>query len=82
MRKIFDGVTVTDIVSVQTIRSQRGRHSYIKDRPSYGISFCTEGQITYYMDGVQTVSTPERAVILPMGKAMSSSAIARAPSLL
>ena len=36
-------------------------------RPTYGLSFCKSGQITYTMNGKQFVSAPDCAVLLPQG---------------
>lgn len=68
MKGIFDNIVVRDIVSVQTITAPRGRHSYIKDRASYGLSLCTDGQMRYYMEGKVTISDPDCIVVLPMKK--------------
>ena len=65
---IFDGIVVTDIISVFNVASREGRFDTIKDRTSYGLSFCIDGQITYTHNGKEYVSNKSCAVILPKGK--------------
>ena len=65
---IFDKMVVTDIVEVVSLRSPKGRFAKMTDRKSYGISFCTDGQITYTLEGREYVSGPGSAIILPKGK--------------
>lgn len=60
-------ITVTKIGDVYTVYSERGKSSRVNNRRSYGISFCTEGQVTYIQNGREYVSTKESAVILPKG---------------
>lgn len=60
-------ITVTDIESVFTVHSTRGRRLDMKDRKNYGLSFCTGGRIDYIKDGKRTVSDSSCAVILPKG---------------
>lgn len=64
-------LTVTDIFEVVTVRQIRGNSAEIKNRPNYGLTFCYGGQITYTLDGVEYVSGPDRAVILPKGRSYS-----------
>ena len=63
--------TVTDIKGLFTVLSPKGRNETIKNRKSYGLSFCTEGRITYEMNGKQAVSDEYHAVILPKGQSYS-----------
>ena len=63
--------TVTDIKGLFTVLSPKGRNETIKNRKSYGLSFCTEGRITYEMNGKQAVSDENHAVILPKGQSYS-----------
>ena len=68
---VLNKITVTDIKELFTVSSPKGRSEEIKNRKSYGISFCTEGKITYEIDGKQAVSDENHAVILPKGRSYS-----------
>lgn len=61
-------ITVTDIKELLTVSSPKGRNEVIKNRNSYGLSFCSAGMITYEMNGKQAVSDGCHAVILPKGQ--------------
>jgi len=65
---IFDGIVVTDIISAFNVNSKEGRFDSIKNRATYGLSFCIDGQITYTHNGKEYVSNKSCAVILPKGK--------------
>lgn len=67
----LNGITVTDIKQLFIVSSPRGRKEEIRNRKSYGLSFCSEGKITYEMNGKQAVSDEYHAVILPKGKSYS-----------
>lgn len=64
-------ITVTDIKELFTVSSPKGRSGEIKNRTSYGLSFCVEGKITYEMNGNQAVSDEKHAVILPKSRSYS-----------
>lgn len=64
-------VTVTAIDDLLTVFSPKGRQVSIRNRKSYGLSFCAEGRITYTLDGRQTVSDNRHAVLLPKGRSYS-----------
>lgn len=64
-------ITVTDIKQLFTVSSPRGRKEEIRNRKSYGLSFCAEGKITYKINGKQAVSDEKHAVILPKGRSYS-----------
>ena len=64
-------ITVTDIRELFTVSSPRGRKGEIRNRKSYGLSFCAEGKITYEIGGKQAVSDENHAVILPKGQSYS-----------
>lgn len=68
---VLNKITVTDIKELFTVSSPKGRSEEIKNRKSYGISFCTEGKIIYEIDGKQAVSDENHAVILPKGRSYS-----------
>ena len=61
-------IVVTDIDNMITVASPKGRQEYIHNRKSYGLSFCTEGSLTYIHNGKEYVSDPEHAIILPQGQ--------------
>lgn len=66
---MFENITVTDIGRVFTVFSPKGRIARIENRESYGLSFCTDGRITYTHKGKKAVSERSCAVILPKGQA-------------
>ena len=68
---IINKITVTDIKELFTVSSPKGRSEEIKNRKSYGLSFCAEGKITYEIGGKQAVSDENHAVILPKGQSYS-----------
>ena len=63
--QVLNRLTITDIISIQTVQSPRGREFHMQDRTSYGLSFCRSGKITYTMNGIKTISDPFHAVLLP-----------------
>lgn len=63
----FNAITVTEIEEVIRIPSPHGRYLSMKERPFWGLSFCESGKIVYTQDGVETVSDPAHAVLLPQG---------------
>ena len=60
-------INVKNVVNAVTVFSPKGRCEKMKDRIWYGISFCTEGQITYIQNGIEYVSNKDCAIILPKG---------------
>ncbi len=64
---MFENLTVTDILDITTVTSQKGRSYTMSNRESFGLSFCIDGQITYTQNGKNYVSDPYHAVILPEG---------------
>lgn len=60
-------ITVKNLEAVFTVDAHAGKHIQIKNRGTFGLSFCKSGKITYTHKGKKIVSTPDRAVILPMG---------------
>lgn len=63
----LDDIIITDLDPPMLVHSQKGETFQMTNRPSYGLSFCIEGQITYLMGDKQYVSRPNTAVILPQG---------------
>lgn len=64
---LLSQMTVTDICSVIAVNSPRGKKLDMVHRPSYGITFCTDGQITYVHNGKKFVSDRHHALLLPKG---------------
>lgn len=64
-------ITVTDIKQLFTVSSPRGKKAEIRNRESYGLSFCEDGKITYTINGKRSVSDNKHAVILPKGQSYS-----------
>lgn len=60
-------ITVTKISGIVTVYSEKGRCDRMDNRQSYGLSLCTEGQITYIQNEREYVSDNNCAVILPKG---------------
>lgn len=58
---------VTEIVNAITVHSKKGRYENIYKRRWYGLSFCTDGQITYTHNGKSFISDNRHAIILPQG---------------
>ena len=69
--ELLQNLTVTGNLEVVTVRQIKGTGAEIKNRPSYGLSFCYDGQITYTLDGVDYISDPDCAIILPKGATYS-----------
>ncbi len=62
-------ITLTSILSVFVIPTNKDRYLQISNRPSYALSFCMDqGCIAYNKAGVITKSTKNTAVILPQGQ--------------
>ena len=59
---------VTELVSMMTVHSAKGRQETMRCRKYYGLSFCIDGQITYTHGGVDYVSHPGCAILLPQGQ--------------
>ena len=62
---------ITDITAVSTVYSPKGRDVEMRNRSSYGLSLCIDGQITYTQNGMEYVSDKNHAVILPEGQSYS-----------
>lgn len=63
----FNELVVTDIRPPIVVHSEKGRRDKMENRPTYGLSLCSTGQITYTMNGKTYISTPENAILLPKG---------------
>jgi AraC-like DNA-binding protein len=69
--ELLNDLTATGNLEVITVRQTKGMTAEIKKRSSYGLSFCYEGQITYTLDGVDYISDPNCAIILPKERTYS-----------
>lgn len=69
--ELLQNLTVVGNLEVVTVRQIKGTGAEIKKRSSYGLSFCYDGQITYTLDGIDYVSDPDCAIILPKGATYS-----------
>ena len=61
-------IIVTGIKDAITVHSPKGKLEKIHNRLYYGISLCTEGQITYSHKGKAFVSDKNHIIILPQGQ--------------
>ena len=68
MSKELNRIIITGITDIITFSSSKGRYKKIENRPTYGLSFCTEGQITYTHNGKKYISDPNHAIILPQNE--------------
>ena len=68
---ILDNIIITAIEPPIVVHSEKGRKFQMKNRPCYGLSLCTSGQITYTMNEKRYVSTQNNAILLPRGGAYS-----------
>lgn len=68
---MFKDLAITELTAIFTVFSQKGRFESIKNRAEYGLSFCTEGQITYTHNGNKVISDKNHAVILPQNQSYS-----------
>ena len=55
---ILEKIAMTEIKSVITVSSEAGTMKQMRARPTYGLSFCLEGRITYIQNGKEYVSDP------------------------
>ena len=67
----FDKLIVTGIRRAFIVHSKKGHYYKQENRPSFGISFCMSGQITYTMGEKTYVSNPNCVVLLPQGSTYS-----------
>lgn len=64
----LNNIIVTDITNVATVHSPKGRFEEMKNRTTYGFSFCAEGQITYTHNNKDYISDNKNILILPQGQ--------------
>ena len=65
---MLENITITDIKEIFTVFSPKGRVAKIENRKSFGLSFCTNGQITYTHNENKIISDKNHAVLLPQGQ--------------
>lgn len=58
---------ITQICEACTVYSTKGRFEQMRNRRSYALSLCIDGQITYTQNGNDYVSNRNTVVILPKG---------------
>lgn len=63
----FEKLFVTGIRPPVVVPTKKGACFEMQNRPYFGVSFCTKGQITYTMNGKTYVSKPGYAVLTPEG---------------
>lgn len=64
-------IIVTSISSIATVASPRGRYALMQNRPTFGLTFCQSGRITYTHQTQQWVSDRDHALLLPQGETYS-----------
>ncbi len=60
-------IIITSVEAHATVYSEKNRTFTMVNRPSYGLSFCIDGKITYTHKGKTYISDRNHAVILPKG---------------
>lgn len=60
-------VVITKINEAYTVYSAKGRSEQMRNRKTYALTLCTEGQITYTQNENEYVSHRNTAIILPKG---------------
>ncbi len=61
-------IVVTEITDAITVYSPKGRFEKMTNRKCYGMSFCSEGQITYTHNDKKIISDNKHIIILPEGQ--------------
>ena len=64
----LSNIVIKEILSVVTVFSPKGRRETTYNRDCYGLSFTTDGQITYTHNNNTFVSNKNNVVILPKGQ--------------
>lgn len=63
----FDELVITNILPPIVVHSAKGRTAKTENRPTFGLSLCISGQITYTMNGKTYTSNQTNAILLPKG---------------
>ena len=61
-------IVMTNITNIFTVRLEKGERLEMKNRSTFGLTLCYEGQVTYIHNGKEIVSDREHAVFLPQGQ--------------
>ena len=61
-------IVITNITNVFTVRLEKGDLLKMKNRSTFGLTLCHEGQITYIHNGTEIISDRDHAVFLPQGQ--------------
>ncbi|MBQ9964408.1 MAG: helix-turn-helix transcriptional regulator [Clostridia bacterium] len=64
---VLEQLVITDVKEPLQVYFERGRRSQMRQRATYGLSLCLDGQITYTLNGQSVTSTKGTAVLLPKG---------------
>ncbi len=62
---MLNNIIITDIQQPITVISPKDRREEIRVRATYGLSFCLNGQITYFHHGNEYISNTHSAILLP-----------------
>ncbi len=65
--QLFSDMVLLEITDVITVYSKKGERFQMNCRPTFGLSLCKEGKITYTQGKNKVVSDPSCAVLLPQG---------------
>lgn len=63
----LSNITVTEVSAAFRVYSPSGRREQMTNRPTYGLTLCEGGRITYIQDGEEYVSDSHSVLILPKG---------------
>lgn len=65
---MLNDIVITKIQKPITVISPKGRQDETKNRATYGLSFCINGQITYSHRGKHYISNSNNVILLPKGQ--------------
>lgn len=63
----LDKIIITKIHNIFTVNHRKGYHTVMNNRPSYGLCFCTDGEVVFTLDGTQYISDTAHVVLMPQG---------------
>ncbi len=64
---LFENIAITEVEKPATVFLPKGITNHVDARPTFGVSFCLSGQVTYTSNGKDFILNKNRAVILPQG---------------
>ncbi|MBO5746964.1 MAG: helix-turn-helix transcriptional regulator [Clostridia bacterium] len=64
---LFENIVITEVEKPATVFLPKGITNHVDARPTYGVSFCLSGQVTYVSNGQNFTLDKNCAVILPQG---------------